>query len=95
MYLVYTGVHVLSCNETGEAVLPPLWYEETFTGFKRLSKAWASAGVMTAVLQLCGHWMVISPGARHTLLDVYTRFDALTRFSKTRRGQNYLRTDRR
>lgn len=39
MYFVCTGVHVLSWNESREAVLRPLRYEETFMGFKRTSQS--------------------------------------------------------
>lgn len=64
--------------------------------FKGPAKAWTLAGVMTAVLQLYGHRMVISPGGRHAVLNAHTLFGALACFfSAERRGQKYLRIDPR
>lgn len=33
---------------------------------KGLAKTWALAGATTAVLQLCGHWMVVPPRVGRT-----------------------------
>lgn len=87
-------MHVLSCYETREAVLRPLRYEETVTGFKRACQSLGisrsddhSAAVVRA---LDGDNAVCDT---HTLLNVHTRFDAFTWLSIARRGQKYLRID--
>lgn len=88
MYPVHTGVRLLSCHETGEAKLPPLWDEETFTSFKR---TFQSLGISrsddrsaTVVRALDGDK---SPGARHSVLNIHTRFGAFTCFLFARRAQ--------